>query len=62
MPIPQLTNSLDNFLKAVKPLLDENEYEKTKSIINEFSKKDGQGEKLQNLLEERAKKTDNWAS
>lgn len=62
MPVPKLSNSIDKFLKAVKPLIDEKDFENTKQIAGDFAKKGGVGEKLQKLLEDRAKTTDNWVS
>ena len=60
MPVPQLKTSIDKFLTAVKPLLDDKDFEKTKMITSDFAKEGGIGEKLQTLLEERYKNTDNW--
>ena len=60
LPVPPLHQSLQKYLKAVRPLLNEEEFEKTSKAVQEFRRKDGI--KLQKALEERAKIHDNWVS
>lgn len=60
MPVPALRSSLHKFLNAVKPLVSESELEATRVLANEFVKENGLGEKLQRLLVEKSKTTDNW--
>lgn len=62
MPVPKLESSMSKFLTAVKPLLNEDEFETTKNSASEFIKEGGVGEKLQKLLEERATTRKNWVS
>ena len=60
LPVPPLQQSLQKYLKAVRPLVNDEEFEKTSMAVREFGKKDGIGIKLQKALEERAKTHDNW--
>lgn len=60
LPVPALNDTLDKFLRSVIPLLSEDELKKTTQLAKEFGKPGGVGEKLQNLLVERSKKTVNW--
>lgn len=60
MPVPALDKSINKYLTAVRPLLNENEFENTKKIANNFVQSGGIGEKLQRMLYERASKYDNW--
>lgn len=62
LPVPPLQQTMDKYLQAVKPLVDEDDYDNTKTIVDEFRKPGGVGEKLQEKLLERAKLTDNWVS
>lgn len=45
-------------MRTVKPLVTEEEYRKHCEVMYKFI--NGEGPKLQKLLEERAKKTNNW--
>ena len=60
LPVPSLQQSLQKYLKAMQPLLNDDEYQKTLLAVEEFGKPNGVGEKLQRMLEERAKIHDNW--
>lgn len=52
LPIPELKDTLAKYLEWIKPLLTKEELENTKSIVEEFGKSGGIGEKLhQRLLE-----------
>ena len=62
MPVPQLTSTINRYLDAVKPFLNDSEYEKTKKVATDFAKENGLGEKLQSLLVQKSKTTDNWVS
>ncbi len=62
MPVPSLNVSILKFLTAVKPLLNEKEFEETEKAASEFVKVGGTGEKLQKLLIERYNNTENWVS
>jgi len=60
LPVPPLQQSLQKYLKAMRPLLNDDEYQKTLLAVEEFGKPNGIGEKLQSQLEKRAKTHDNW--
>jgi len=60
LPVPPLQQSLQKYLKAMRPLVNNDEYQKTLLAVKEFGKPNGVGEKLQRKLEERAKSHDNW--
>lgn len=60
LPVPSLESSIQRYLVAVKPHLNNEEFENTQKLALDFIKKDGIGEKLQKLLVEKSKKTDNW--
>ncbi len=60
MPVPSLTSTMNKYLLAIKHLLNENDYENTKKLVNEFIKNDGLGQQLQRFLIERSKTTENW--
>jgi len=60
LPVPPLQQSLKKYLKAVQPLVNDEEFEKTSKAVEEFGKQNGIGMELQKALEERAKTHDNW--
>lgn len=60
--MPSLESSIQRYLVAVKPHLNNEEFENTKKLALDLIKKDGLGEKLQRLLVEKSKSTDNWVS
>jgi hypothetical protein len=59
LPVPPLQQTMDKYLKAIRPLLEKNELERTAHIIEEF-KKSKEAQLLQDLLEQRAKEHANW--
>ena len=62
LPVPPLHQSLQKYLKAVQPLVNDEEFENTSKAIQEFGKENGVGKELQKVLEERAKAHDNWVT
>ena len=62
LPVPPLHQSLQKYLKAVQPLVNDEEFENTSKAIQEFGKKNGVGKELQKVLEGRAKAHDNWVT
>lgn len=58
--MPKLESSVAKYLTAVRPLLNDAEFDQTKKIVADFSKKGGLGQKLQDLLIDKANRTDNW--
>nr|XP_054365430.1 carnitine O-acetyltransferase isoform X3 [Mirounga angustirostris] len=62
LPVPALRQSLDRYLKALQPIVSEEEWAQTKQLVEEFQTAGGVGERLQKGLERRARKTENWLS
>ncbi|KAF4522336.1 hypothetical protein B566_EDAN011337 [Ephemera danica] len=59
-PVPALKPSIERYLESAKPFLTEAEYAVTTTLAREFIAPGGVGERLQGVLEERAKNHDNW--
>ncbi|XP_016111094.1 choline O-acetyltransferase-like [Sinocyclocheilus grahami] len=60
LPVPDLQHTLDAYLRSVKHLVSEKQFQKTKAIVETFGKHGGVGERLQKLLLEKREKTENW--
>ena len=57
-----LQETLSKYLKTVPQFLDKREFEATVEAVKELGQQGGDGERLQILLEEKASKSENWAS
>ncbi|EDO44258.1 predicted protein [Nematostella vectensis] len=62
LPLPPLQQTMDKYLAAVRPLVDDKDYERTKSLVDEFRKSGGVGERLQAILKERERTTENYVT
>ncbi|XP_071154201.1 carnitine O-acetyltransferase-like [Mytilus edulis] len=60
LPVPALDATLQKYLRTVRPLVSDEDFEQTKKYVEEFRK--DSGPKLQKFLEERATKEVNWLS
>ncbi|XP_042611266.1 choline O-acetyltransferase-like [Cyprinus carpio] len=60
LPVPDLQHTLDAYLRSIKHLISEKQFQKTKAIVETFGKHGGVGERLQKLLLEKREKTENW--
>lgn len=60
LPVPKLETTLNKYLKTVRPHLNDQEYEITKSLVKDFISEGSTGQKLQSLLENRAEHHSNW--
>ncbi|XP_073346370.1 choline O-acetyltransferase-like [Pagrus major] len=60
VPVPPLKQTLDTYLKCVQHLIKEEQFKKTKAIVEKFGAPGGVGELLQKKLLERRDKTTNW--
>ncbi|KAG8228401.1 hypothetical protein J437_LFUL003874, partial [Ladona fulva] len=60
LPVPPLQTTLEKYLRTVRPLVTNEEFNITKSLVLNFGSPGGVGEKLQSLLQKKAKETDNW--
>ncbi|NXF03069.1 OCTC octanoyltransferase, partial [Smithornis capensis] len=58
LPVPPLDESLSKYLDAVKPFLNQEEYQRTEDIVKKFE--NGIGRELHQKLLERAKMRRNW--
>ncbi|XP_026155629.1 carnitine O-acetyltransferase b [Mastacembelus armatus] len=61
-PVPPLAQTLQNYLRALEPLLPPEELNHTRRMVHEFSRPGGLGAQLQEGLERRARHTKNWIS
>lgn len=61
LPLPPLSDTMAQYLDNIKPLVSDTVYQHTRTILDKFSAKDGVGEKVMMVLEERQEKLDNWA-
>jgi len=60
LPIPPLQQSLDKYLRSIRPLVDDEDFAHTQSVVEVFSRKGGHGEKLHSQLIKRSAREDNW--
>ncbi|KAM6897401.1 choline O-acetyltransferase b [Xenentodon cancila] len=60
VPVPPLKQTLDTYLRCVQLLVQEDQFKKTKAIVEKFGAAGGIGEVLQRKLLERREKTANW--
>ncbi|XP_008435091.1 choline O-acetyltransferase b isoform X2 [Poecilia reticulata] len=60
VPVPPLKQTLDTYLKCVQHLVKEEQFKKTKTIVEKFGAPGGIGEILQKKLLERKDKKANW--
>ncbi|CAG9784470.1 unnamed protein product [Diatraea saccharalis] len=58
LPVPKLSDTLEKYLRTVKPHLNEDEFSKTVKLVKNFET--GEGKRLQSLLEKRAQTHLNW--
>ena len=60
LPVPPLQQTMEKYLLAIKPLVDEEDFDYTKDLVEDFLKPGGDGEVLHNKLLQRAKMEKNW--
>ncbi|NXD36355.1 CLAT acetyltransferase, partial [Copsychus sechellarum] len=60
LPVPPLQQTLRMYLQCMKHLVPEEQFKKTKAIVEKFGIPGGLGESLQQMLKERSEKTTNW--
>lgn len=58
LPLPKLEDSLERYYRNLLPFGSEEELKNSRRVIDDF--KNGDGKKLQKLLEEKAAKEKNW--
>lgn len=59
-PVAPLQQTMDTYLRTCEPLLTDEEFARTKKVVEEFQK--GVGKELQAKLQDRANQTTNWLS
>ncbi|KAK1164571.1 choline O-acetyltransferase-like [Acipenser oxyrinchus oxyrinchus] len=60
LPVPALQKTTDMYLKCMKHLVTEEEFKRTKAIVEKFRAPGGTGEFLQQKLLEKREKMQNW--
>ncbi|CAL8282423.1 unnamed protein product [Merluccius merluccius] len=60
VPLPPLKQTLEMYLKCVQHLVGQEQFKKTKAIVEKFGAPGGTGEALQKKLLERRESTTNW--
>ncbi len=46
LPVPTLNETCDRYIRWLEPLLSEDEWRRTKKVVNEFGRPDGDAEKV----------------
>ncbi|KAI1882358.1 hypothetical protein AGOR_G00249860 [Albula goreensis] len=62
LPVPPLKQTCERYLAMLEPIISEEEMSQTRTLMAEFLRSGGVGERLQKGLERRARKTENWLS
>ncbi|XP_061587601.1 carnitine O-acetyltransferase-like [Cololabis saira] len=62
LPVPPLQQTCQRYLEALEPIMEPEELERSRGLVEGFGRRGGVGERLQRGLEERARSTDNWLS
>lgn len=60
LPVPPLQQTCDRYLAVLDPIIDPEELNHTRKLVEDFQKPGGVGECLQKNLEGRSKKMENW--
>nr|XP_019938358.1 PREDICTED: choline O-acetyltransferase-like [Paralichthys olivaceus] len=60
VPVPPLKQTLDTYLRCVQHLVKEEQFKRTKAMVEKFGAPGGVGDQLQKKLLERRDKTTNW--
>ncbi|XP_076455057.1 carnitine O-acetyltransferase-like [Babylonia areolata] len=60
LPVPPLKQTLDKYLHTVRPLVSDQQFAKTKEVVQQFLQ--SSGPQLQKVLEKRAEEKTNWLS
>ncbi|KAL5018091.1 hypothetical protein ScPMuIL_003813 [Solemya velum] len=61
LPVPSLQETFDKYLSVLEPIVDPEQYERTKDLVGKFRSPKGQGRYLQGELIKVSETKDNWA-
>uniref|UniRef100_A0A8D0DT93 Choline/carnitine acyltransferase domain-containing protein n=1 Tax=Salvator merianae TaxID=96440 RepID=A0A8D0DT93_SALMN len=59
-PLPLLAETMARYLRSLEPLVSPEELEQTEQLVAEFQAPDGEGDRLQERLQRRAARMENW--
>lgn len=62
LPLPALEDTLDIYLRCMKHLLTEEQFNKTQNVVKQFGAPGGVGKLLQSKLMERRENKANWVN
>lgn len=62
VPVPPLDQTMTEYLRVLEPITTPAQYERTKSIIKQFTSPNGLGPRLQEYLQQKRENEDNWVS
>lgn len=62
LPLPALEDTLDMYLRCMKHLLTEEQFNKTQNVVKQFGAPGGVGKLLQSKLVERRENKANWVN
>lgn len=60
LPVPSLEQTLTKYLDILKPIANEEQYERSAELVKKFQAEDGEGKKLQEMLKRKAAEEENW--
>lgn len=62
IPVPELEETMAEYLRALEPILTQQQHDRTKAIVKQFMSPSGLGPKLHQHLVEKRDAEDNWVS
>jgi Choline/Carnitine o-acyltransferase len=62
LPVPKLEETAIQYLEAVRVVADDDQYLRTKDLVQDFTQPDGLGPKLQQILLDKQQKDENWVT
>lgn len=62
MPVPELEQTMNEYLRLLKPVLTPAHHDRTKAIVKQFMQPNGLGPVLQQYLQDKRDAEENWVS